>query len=478
MARPSILGLAALTTTVAQVVTAATSSYTLEDTFDSSNFFDSFTWFTDADPTAGFVSYQDQSSATSAGLATIANNQVRLGVDSTSTVDSSTLSAYVGGDTSVGGRKSVRLQSKKTYTKMLMVADIEHMPVGCGTWPALWTWGTGSWPADGEIDIIEGANSQTTNAMTLHTSAGCTPSNSGQDPGTSWYDGSTGDCSADSGSTGCPQRGTSTSNFGAGFNSAQGGVYAMEWTDAAISIWFWPRSSIPSGISSSSTVDTGSLGTPLARFEGGSGCDIASHFQGHVITINTALCGQWAGKAWAADGTCASQADSCAAWVANNPGAFADAYWLFNSIKVYTAGASSTNSSSTAASTKRDPVMDFRIGTTVAGSGGAGGGGRGGEEAPWEAGRGGTQQTADSTLVADMGQKRGLSEVFDGVKDVWDDAKNDGKNAWDTAKNSIGGSSTDENEDRDQDEMASTTSDARPLRESVALDSRIKTVHV
>lgn len=36
-----------------------------------------------------------------------------------------------------GGRASVRLTSKKVYNKGLVVIDVGHMPVGCGTWPAL-----------------------------------------------------------------------------------------------------------------------------------------------------------------------------------------------------------------------------------------------------------------------------------------------------------------------------------------------------
>jgi hypothetical protein len=35
------------------------------------------------------------------------------------------------------GRASVRLTSKKVYNHGLIVIDVEHMPVGCGTWPAL-----------------------------------------------------------------------------------------------------------------------------------------------------------------------------------------------------------------------------------------------------------------------------------------------------------------------------------------------------
>ena len=34
------------------------------------------------------------------------------------------------------GRNSMRLVSKKAWTHGLFMADIWHMPVGCGGWPA------------------------------------------------------------------------------------------------------------------------------------------------------------------------------------------------------------------------------------------------------------------------------------------------------------------------------------------------------
>lgn len=46
------------------------------------------------------------------------------------------------------------------------------MPTGCGTWPAYWLCGD-NWPNNGEIDIIEGVNTQNFNQMTLHSKANC-----------------------------------------------------------------------------------------------------------------------------------------------------------------------------------------------------------------------------------------------------------------------------------------------------------------
>jgi beta-glucanase (GH16 family) len=76
----------------------------------------------------------------------------------------------------------VRVASKKVWhTGGLFALDIDHMPAGCGTWPAFWLvaadCGSGSgacsWPVGGEIDIIEGANKQTRVKSTLHTAGNC-----------------------------------------------------------------------------------------------------------------------------------------------------------------------------------------------------------------------------------------------------------------------------------------------------------------
>lgn len=135
---------------------ASSTPYTLQDTYDASNFFDAFRWWVTSDPTHGFVDYQSRENATAAGLARIVDGrgaaggqrqqqqQVYLGVDYQN--------KYPINDSSVPGRPSVRLESMKLYNRMLMVADIEHMPTGCGTWPALWTYGNVTWPDQGEID--------------------------------------------------------------------------------------------------------------------------------------------------------------------------------------------------------------------------------------------------------------------------------------------------------------------------------------
>lgn len=53
------------------------------------------------------------------------------------------------------GRDSNRITSYKNYTNSVVVLDAQHIPFGCGTWPAFWTADLHNWPSGGEIDIIE-----------------------------------------------------------------------------------------------------------------------------------------------------------------------------------------------------------------------------------------------------------------------------------------------------------------------------------
>jgi len=138
-------------------------------------------------------------------------------------------------------------------------------------------------------------------------------------------------------STGCGVSTSNTQGYGDGFNNIGGGVYAMEWTSSSISIWFFPRSAIPSDITANAPNPNG-WGTPTTVFTGNT-CDIDSNFANHNIIFDTTFCGDWAGEVWSS-GSCAAVADTCNDYVGANPGAFSEAYWLINSVKVYqTSGA-------------------------------------------------------------------------------------------------------------------------------------------
>ena len=250
----------------------ANAAYTISDTYDSSNFFSDFTFFTQADPTSGFVEYVSAEQANETALAGyVSGDAVYLGVDHTTM-------------NPTGGRNSVRVASNKAYNSGLFIADISHMPGGiCGVWPAFWTFGP-NWPNSGEIDIIEGVNQQTTDSITLHTSAGCNFESTGS-LSTSTL--STTNCNAGSGDDGCSFSTAATNGFGTGFNGQGGGVYAMEWTASVIQVWFFPRSSIPKDIAAGNPDPTG-WGTPTASFSGD--CNITNHFLDHNIVFDTTFC--------------------------------------------------------------------------------------------------------------------------------------------------------------------------------------------
>lgn len=101
----------------------ALAGYVLQDDY-MTDFYGHFNFYNGEDPTHGFVKYVDEPTARSSGLIDASGPPVpvKWGVDT------------VNKDPS--GRASVRLESKTAYNKGLIVIDLEHMPFGCGTWPA------------------------------------------------------------------------------------------------------------------------------------------------------------------------------------------------------------------------------------------------------------------------------------------------------------------------------------------------------
>ncbi|KAI9736281.1 MAG: hypothetical protein M1834_001167 [Cirrosporium novae-zelandiae] len=352
--------------TAASPLKRSACEYELEETWQGEGFFDNFDFYTGQDPTSGFVDYQCESDAQDAGLISADSSSVYMGVEHGS--DSNDL------DTDGPGRKSVRIESKEKWTHGLFIADIAHMPgAACGVWPAFWTLGDGTWPAGGEIDIIEGVNHQTTNLMNLHTSDTCTVA--GADESGTLLDN---DCSVSHSTSGCGVTASGGSGYSAaqtygdGFNDADGGVYALEWTSDFIKLWFWTRSQIPSSILAGEP-DVTTFGTPQANYQGS--CDIDSHFSQHKIIFDTTFCGDYAGNVFTSqgcpasyndDGTAMSSMDSCKAYVANNAEEYENAYWEVNSIKIYKEKVSASSTGSAVSSTSTSSLSSV---TPVASTG-------------------------------------------------------------------------------------------------------------
>lgn len=176
-------------------------------------------------------------------------------------------------------RNSVRLSSQQTYgVNSIWVIDAVHVPFGCSVWPAFWSLSLADqWPAGGEIDTFEGVNLQTMNQQTLHTTQNCTLTRDPSSPFTGNVQNT--DCYAfANGNAGCGIQDSRTSSYGAGFAQGGGGVWVTELADEGVSVWFFPRSQIPSAISQGGKVlDTKKLGERTA-FWPASTCDIQEHF--------------------------------------------------------------------------------------------------------------------------------------------------------------------------------------------------------
>jgi len=291
--------------------------YTLNATFSGTTFFENFQFYTDDDPTDGYVNYVNYSVAEKMSLISTAGDQIYIGVDYTYPATGR-------------GRDSVRLQSNLAWNSGLFIMDLAHMPYGCGTWPAWWLVGP-NWPYSGEIDIIEGVNANVYDTTTLHTSEGCVMKESN-------FTGTWGMFNATKPSTNCVNNGyyygcsilAESGSYGSPFNKAGGGVYAAEWTESYIRAYFFPRGSIPKDLPTDSP-NPDSWGMPYAYFELGEDCN-PDHFKNMSMIFDLTFCGQWAGAVF--DSQCPGLG-TCESYVQENPSDFEEAYWLINNVTVF-----------------------------------------------------------------------------------------------------------------------------------------------
>ncbi|KAF9654282.1 glycoside hydrolase family 16 protein [Thelephora ganbajun] len=310
-------------------VSTFTSDWKLAETREGASFFDGWDFWSSSDPTHGIVDYLTLQDAQSNGLIGMnSDGNVLMKVETTGKIP--------------GNRKSVRIHSKNIFNGGLLILDSVHMPAGCGTWPAFWSNGP-NWPAGGEIDIIEGVNDYTNNQATLHTNPGCGLAST--DPRALSISGTLVggmDCAVGSTSNqGCGVRANSNTTYGAGFNRIGGGVYAMQWDSSGISVFFFPRGSIPADIVAEAPQPS-TWGLAMARWPA-INCDPFKFFYDNIAILDTTLCGDWAAGVWSSSGI-PGQEQSCAArtgfatcedFVRNSGHAFQEAYWEIKSYKRY-----------------------------------------------------------------------------------------------------------------------------------------------
>jgi len=285
-------------------------------------------FFTSADPTHGFVNFTDSRYAAEQGYISTTSSTAYIGCDHTHVSSSS-------------GRNSVRMSTQSAYNTGLFVISLSHMPYGCGTWPAFWMVGP-NWPNDGEIDIIEGVNLQTSDISTLHTSNGCDQTSQPNDFTGTYQTGTTGqpakNCYVDAANQysnqGCGIISDTSYSYGEKFNANGGGVYATQiLANSGIRVWFWEMSQVPSNINNNNP-NPNSWGTPHAAWTFGSWCPY-SHFQDLSLVFDLTFCGDWAGEQSVWDENCSGYSSTCVNYVQYNPSGFSQAYWEINYVKYF-----------------------------------------------------------------------------------------------------------------------------------------------
>jgi len=336
--------------------------YSLVRNYSGQTFFDSFDFYSKPDPASSFVQYVDIHTANDSAFAGFVDYVYTDDMNQTRSVDKL---VYLGVDfttNTTSGRESVRMEASETFNHSLIVADIYHMPGGCGVWPAFWLLGTGlPWPQAGEIDVLEGINDQALNRMSLHTDkqlvldnnthAGLTVSRPGCDLRQQGQTLSS-DCNVGtSGGTGCSIMGVNATSqgFGSRFNAVHGGYLVTEFTNEWIKIWQMDRSTGDVVFSNNVQTNLGigrmrSWGPPTALFSR-NGTNLSSYFMNLQMIFNTAFCGPWIDGTWSSS-ACTSLAPTCQEYVASNPSAFVDAYWLIKGVYVYQTNSNSTDQSS------------------------------------------------------------------------------------------------------------------------------------
>lgn len=330
-------------------------SYTLQTTYQGSNFFSQWNYSTAPDVNFGFATFESFETATSQKLTFIndAGNAI-VKVDNTTVGNPA--------DTTFG-RGSVYMTSNAPVpVGSLVLFDALHVPAGCSVWPAFFMEGAGVvWPNKGEIDIFENVNLATVNQYSLHTLDGCTHGSGAVESGTVVST----DCFNQTNSNqGCIVKETQPDSFGAGFNNNGGGAFALLFNTDGIKFWFFPRSKIPSDFSGSSPNPSG-WGTPSADYSA-SGCNIGQFFGPQTLILDIDICGAFAGDGGAFSQTCQGQCVD----LLKTPSNYDQAYFEIQFIKVFTEGGSGTSTTSTGTSKQTGSSTSTSSTSTSTGSGG------------------------------------------------------------------------------------------------------------
>ena len=218
------------------------------------DFIQHYAFFQGKDPTLGYNYYVNKTAAVALDLYNVsvpynANSTGQSDNDTDRRIFLNTAPQHIYSNGTSGKRLSVRLEGKTLFNDGLFIIDLQHMPVGCGVWPAFWLTNEKHWPHWGEVDLIEGINNQPTLKTALHTSRDCSvadasnflPKNSTIHWETAnippaW--GGTGMVNASDcwrwaphqwNNQGCVEMNPNNKTISLGLNAVGGGIFALEW---------------------------------------------------------------------------------------------------------------------------------------------------------------------------------------------------------------------------------------------------------
>lgn len=358
-----------------------TGPYRLVEAQEGQDFFSFYDFYDGPDSigSAGYNMYVSEAKATELDIASVVTEK------DSRTGEREDFVYMSSAPTKRGPRDSVRLEGKTRFDRGLFILDVRHMPDGCGIWPAFWMTDEAAWPRNGEVDVLEGVNGQSTAKTALHTSDQCdmyahVPSYA-KTGDWEWITGIpdtfTGQPdlkttkAADNcwvmaqhqwANEGCTAVHDRNDTIGAPVNANGGGIYALEWDPENHYIKSWVFSpDIPQNLQDA--IDTAgsedaservmpdphSWGLPYAYFAIGdtTGCT-ADHFKNMRIVFNLAFCGNVAGNRFT--GECSDLAKkfnvtndhgnhdpvlTCNAYIESNPEALEEAFWKIKGVYVY-----------------------------------------------------------------------------------------------------------------------------------------------
>jgi hypothetical protein len=356
----------------------ATGPYRLLQRQVGESFFEHYEFFDGDDSlgSAGYQTYVGEARAKKLNLANVTREKTKKGEEEKEFVYMQSVAGKDG-----GFRESVRLEGKQRFNRGLFVLDVAHMPSGCGVWPAFWMTDEDNWPNNGEVDIVEGINTQSVVKTALHTSESCSMYAHVPDYAkTGVWDTSTGlpdtftgqpnyinrvqadNCWAQAphqwGNQGCVLASTDNGTIGEAMNEIGGGVYVLEWdpVNGYFKSWVFKNGEIPKNLQESMASsnedpkvdqvvpEPEDWPTPYAYFAigDGSGCS-NDHFKNMRLVFNLAFCGAVAGNRFFKDCPALSQkfnvsSDSvltCNAYMESEPDALSEAYWKIRGVYVY-----------------------------------------------------------------------------------------------------------------------------------------------